>query len=394
MPTTVRQIQQPVDGDEATGESINRALRELSDLLDVQQHLPFFISLEDQTQRDYRGIAWNAVLSQWCVVGHNTNANTGTVRTLKPGFGVESGFVRQFLPITTASQVATGANDWETPTIPGGTQELNDVAVSTAGLYVAVGNDGWIITSADGTTWTQRTPAGGFTSTFYSVTWNGSLFVIVGDDGEIQTSPDGITWTHRTPSSGFTGDFYRVRWDGTRFIAGGSGGEIQTSLDAINWDQSVAGSGAAAWRGVACNASVALVVGNDGAGGGFPSTANATMSVSLDHGLTWVPLTVPAISASMFRDCAYCANSDTFCIVGTFLGAAPEHPRAVILMGNPLRENWVLVDAPDGKQTSGGNEGAKAVCCDGRRFCIGYFHDSGVDSGHLYFSNAALGRRV
>jgi hypothetical protein len=396
MPTTVRQIQQPVDGDLATGESINRALRELSDLLDVQQHLPLFVSWQ-QTQRDIRSVVWNSVLSQWCAVGHNTNANIGSVYTLEPGFGVDSGAMRQYLPAATATKVAAGENDWTAASSLGGAQELNDVAINTAGLYVAVGQNGWIATSADGDTWTQRTPAGGFADTFYSVAWNGSVFVIVGDDGQIQTSPDGVTWTQRTPSSGFTGDFYRVRWDGTRVVAVGSGGEIQTSADAINWDRSVAGAGNAAWLGVACNANVTLIVGHDGSGGGGSSgnTANATMSVSLDHGLTFTPLAVPTISAAAFRDCSYCANSDVFCVVGMFLAAAADHPRAVILMGNPTRENWVLVDAPDRKQTTGViGQGAKAVGCDGRRFCIGFFHDSASDAGHIYFSNAALGRRV
>ena len=59
--------------------------------------------------------------------------------------------------------------------------------------FIAVGRGGFILTSADGTTWTSRTT---YTSTdLYDVTYGNSKFVAVGDSGTSVTSSDGVTWT-------------------------------------------------------------------------------------------------------------------------------------------------------------------------------------------------------
>jgi hypothetical protein len=55
------------------------------------------------------------------------------------------------------------------------------------GLFVAVGNDGTILTSPDGVNWTVQTS--GTDHSLHGVTYGNGLFVAVGDNGTILTSP-------------------------------------------------------------------------------------------------------------------------------------------------------------------------------------------------------------
>jgi hypothetical protein len=55
------------------------------------------------------------------------------------------------------------------------------------GLFVAVGEDGAILTSPDGVNWTRRTS--GTRNGLESVTYGNGLFVAVGEWGTILTSP-------------------------------------------------------------------------------------------------------------------------------------------------------------------------------------------------------------
>jgi len=61
---------------------------------------------------------------------------------------------------------------------------------------VTVGESGTILTSPDGTTWTERTS--GTPEYLIGVTYGNGLFVTVGYLGTIFTSTDGTSWTKRT----------------------------------------------------------------------------------------------------------------------------------------------------------------------------------------------------
>ena len=115
------------------------------------------------------------------------------------------------------------------------------------GLFVAVGNsfaggtayNNNIYTSPDGVTWTWRDvdTATGTARTLYSITYGAGLFVVVGDGGFIATSPDAITWTTRTSAHG-SNHIRQVIYAGGKFVAvGGSTttNSIQTSPDGITW---------------------------------------------------------------------------------------------------------------------------------------------------------------
>jgi hypothetical protein len=73
--------------------------------------------------------------------------------------------------------------------------------------------------------WTARTS--GTTNWLYGVTYGNGLFVAVGDDGAILTSPDGVTWTRRTSST--INPLYGATYGNGTFVAVGLYGTILTS---------------------------------------------------------------------------------------------------------------------------------------------------------------------
>ena len=88
----------------------------------------------------------------------------------------------------------------------GTTEYLRGVTHDGVGLFVAVGDDGNILTSSDnGTTWTSRT---GTSDNLKSVTHGNNTYVVVGQGGVLLTSTDGTTWDNRT--SGTTIHLYGV----------------------------------------------------------------------------------------------------------------------------------------------------------------------------------------
>jgi uncharacterized repeat protein (TIGR02543 family) len=79
--------------------------------------------------------------------------------------------------------------------------------------------------SPNGSYWTEVTAL--TKSSLRGVAWTGSYYVAVGQDGVILTSSGGSTW--KLQVSGTTDDFYGVGWAGTRCVAVGYGGMIMTS---------------------------------------------------------------------------------------------------------------------------------------------------------------------
>ena len=76
-------------------------------------------------------------------------------------------------------------------------QPLLGVAWSPAKkLWVAVGNQGLIVTSPDAVKWTKQTS--GTTVNLSSVAWGGTQFAAIGAGNVVLTSPNGIAWTPQT----------------------------------------------------------------------------------------------------------------------------------------------------------------------------------------------------
>lgn len=105
------------------------------------------------------------------------------------------------------------------------------------GIYIAVGNDGVIITSSDGINWTNRTS--GITDVIRGIAFGNSIYVVVGQKGVILSSSDGISWTTRT--SGSSNYLYGVSYLNEKFIAVGKSGTILTSTDGITWSTKTSG---------------------------------------------------------------------------------------------------------------------------------------------------------
>jgi hypothetical protein len=155
----------------------------------------------------------------------------------------------------------------------------DNVSVIAAGIagsgngYVAVGAEGGIISSKDGTKWTAE--KSGTDSDLFDVIWTGTQYVAVGDGGcvlvskdgtswklsvveaadrglsciatsgkiivaggpygSLITSPDGNTWTETKRKGG--GTTVDVEWGNGTFVAIGGYGAIMTSQDGISWTQ-------------------------------------------------------------------------------------------------------------------------------------------------------------
>ena len=128
---------------------------------------------------------------------------------------------------------------------------LSDVAYSPSlDLFVAVqggtAGGGMIITSANGTAWTQQsfssihfgdTSAAGYVGSFLSICWSVDLgmFVAVGGGGTVATSTNGTTWTERT--SGIAAPLVQVCWNSNKgiFVAVGVAGNLITSTNGTTW---------------------------------------------------------------------------------------------------------------------------------------------------------------
>src|SRR5437867_3697097 len=73
----------------------------------------------------------------------------------------------------------------------------------------------------------------GTTVPLWSVTFGGGRWVAVGEQGIIVTSTDGVTWTRR--SSGSTRWLVGVGYGNGRFVAVGEAGMILISDDGATW---------------------------------------------------------------------------------------------------------------------------------------------------------------
>jgi len=134
------------------------------------------------------------------------------------------------------------------------------------GTFVAVGANNYIITSKDGVTWTQASVAG-FTSTYeiHSVCWSEELgkFIAIAwstdfDDTAVLTSTNGTSWTENVGAPIFSD----IVWSPALrlFIAPSlNTNHVFTSLDGLDW-MSRAIPSAAAMKAVAWSKDLGLAV--------------------------------------------------------------------------------------------------------------------------------------
>lgn len=140
-------------------------------------------------------------------------------------------------------------------------------------LWIAVGDDGKISTSADGgQTWTARTS--GVATALYAIATSQNLIVVVGASGVVRTSPDGTTWTSRTSGVG-TSALYGAVYGGGQFVLVGADSKVAVSANGTLW--ALATGGMPTQRGIIYADGLYVVAGDE-----------QDVSVSGD-GIVWTP---------------------------------------------------------------------------------------------------------
>jgi hypothetical protein len=186
-----------------------------------------------------------------------------------------------------------GVTAWTQATsVPTGFASDLSAVASDGSQFIALGTDGSVVTSIDGTAWTAKTsiPSGNvrLNSLAFGLVSSAARYVAVGNGGNIFTSTDLGTWT--AAASNTTSDLYNVSFPKDTFIATGANGTLLTSADAITWvaqgsNTSMALRGAT-YGTVPAGAAYYVVVGDSG-----------TIVTSPD-GTTW-SLTPPPLSQDL-----------------------------------------------------------------------------------------------
>ena len=131
------------------------------------------------------------------------------------------------------------------------------LAVHASATIVVVGDQGTIITSPTGTSWTPQTS--GTSSSLRGIANDGSLMVAVGDVGTILSSSDGVVWASQT--SGTTQNLRDVAFSGGKWVAVGDS-TILTSGDSVNWVSRTPAPGTTALQDIASDGTQWIAVGN------------------------------------------------------------------------------------------------------------------------------------
>ena len=183
----------------------------------------------------------------------------------------------QFVAVGDNGTIVTSSDGTTWVSRPSGTTDMLEGVVWTGTEYIAVGGTGTVLTSLDGAAWTRHSL--GTSNLYYGVAWSGATAVAVGFNGAISSSPDGVTWTPRV--SGAPNEIFQgVAWSGSQFVAVSRAGAILTSPDGGTWTSQANGGGL--W-GVTSSGTQLVAVGY--------SSASCCIDVILTSpdGVTWTP---------------------------------------------------------------------------------------------------------
>ncbi|MHA2254423.1 MAG: WD40/YVTN/BNR-like repeat-containing protein, partial [Candidatus Kariarchaeaceae archaeon] len=120
-----------------------------------------------------------------------------------------------------------------------GPLESNRDIIYAQSKFVVVGLGGRILTSADASSFSWTAQTSNTPNKLNAIEYDGSQFVAVGDNGTIVTSPNAITWT--VQSSPTLTTLWDIVWNGSQFVAVGAYGTIITSANGISWTQQTSG---------------------------------------------------------------------------------------------------------------------------------------------------------
>lgn len=125
------------------------------------------------------------------------------------------------------------SDDGKTWTIsPSGTTAWLVAVTYGNGRYIAVGDNGTILSSTDGKEWSRITQSG-TTARLNNVLYAQKHFVAVGEGGTVIVSDKGDTWS--PTASNVTGWLHGLAFGGGYWVATGEAGAVTTSKDGVTW---------------------------------------------------------------------------------------------------------------------------------------------------------------
>jgi hypothetical protein len=147
----------------------------------------------------------------------------------------------QFIALGNDGSIVISANlvDWIARSAIIGAPTMHALAYQAGPVYIAVGDGGAIYRNTTGgmtSAWT--TESSGTVQNLYGVSYVNGLFVAVGAAGTLLTSPDGLTWTAQTSNTNnaLRHVSYGVTSAGVgTYVAVGDAGTIVSSTDATTW---------------------------------------------------------------------------------------------------------------------------------------------------------------
>lgn len=135
-----------------------------------------------------------------------------------------------------------------------------EAAASGNGIYVAVGEDGFIMHSTDGTTWTKV--SSGVEDDLWDVAYGNGVFVAVGGN-TVFVSNDGLTWNEYPPPTDFSS--YSITFGNGIFVAIDSNpNSVFISNDGINWSLPVILPSSTTFTDITYGGGLFVVVGYQG----------------------------------------------------------------------------------------------------------------------------------
>lgn len=145
-----------------------------------------------------------------------------------------------------------------------------------ASKYASITNTGDVYTSSDGNVWTKSASLG---QTLNNIIFANSLFVVVGGSGYIATSTDAVTWTQRT--SGTTNTLNDVQYLQSVYYAVGQNRTILSSSNGTTWAAVTVGVGTATdgFSQIAYGGGKYVITANSTTGQG-PNTYQSTTAAS------------------------------------------------------------------------------------------------------------------
>jgi photosystem II stability/assembly factor-like uncharacterized protein len=235
-----------------------------------------------------------------------------------------------FVAVGDSGKIITSADSgksWTLRSVPTGAS-LSGIAYTSALGFVVVSNSGGgdtVLLSSTGTNWTSP-PTTGIAINLNGVTGYVSNLIAVGCNGSIFTSSNGVSWTQRTSGGVCVQAVERVGISNVEYVAVGESGAINTSPEGLSWSPRSSGV-TNRLRGIAGGCSKIVVVSD---GGIIKSSTNGT---------SWV--TADSVGGDLN---AITCNGDTFVAVGK---------NGVVYTSHDAGANWIQRTSPTTKELFG-----------------------------------------